>query len=130
MGFGVSDAIAAGLKIVDKFVPDPAEKIKAEAALRESLMAWDAQQTAVNATEAANSNVFVAGWRPAIGWVCAIALMYQYTLSPIAVWIAAITHYSLPTPPTLDSSLWELMFGMLGMGGLRTYEKIKGVATK
>ena len=74
--------------------------------------------------------MFVAGWRPAIGWVCAIALMYQYTLSPIAVWVAAMAHYTLPTPPTLDSSLWELMFGMLGMGGLRTYEKIKGVATK
>lgn len=130
MGFGVSDAIAAGLKIVDKFVPDPAEKIKAEAALRDSLMAWDQQQNTVNAAEASNSSVFVAGWRPAIGWVCAIALMYQYTLSPIAVWVAGIAHYPLPTPPSLDNSLWELMFGMLGMGGLRTYEKLKGVASK
>jgi hypothetical protein len=56
--------------------------------------------------------------------------MYQYTLSPIAVWIAGIANYPLPTPPSLDSSLWELMFGMLGMGGLRTYEKLKGVASK
>ena len=130
MGFGVADAISAGLNIVNKFVPDPAEKIKAEAELRNSLQAWDAQQNNVNSVEAANANLFVSGWRPAIGWVCATALGYQYVASPLGVWVCSLFHYAIPMPPKLDNSLWELMFGMLGLGGLRTYEKIKGVASK
>jgi len=130
MAFGIDDAISAGLKIVDKFIPDPEARAKAESELRSSLQAWDAQQNSVNVVEAQNANVFVSGWRPAIGWVCAVALAYQYALSPIGLWVATIVHYSMPMPPKLDDSLWQLMFGMLGMGGLRTYEKIKGVASK
>jgi hypothetical protein len=130
MAFGIDDAISAGLNIVNKFIPDPAAKAQAESELRASLQAWDGQQTTVNTAEAQNINMFVSGWRPAIGWVCALALAYQYALSPIGLWIASMMHYPMSTPPKLDDSLWQLMFGMLGMGGLRTYEKIKGVASK
>lgn len=130
MSFGIDDAIAAGLKVLDKFIPDPAEKAKAEGELRSALMTWDKSQTDVNAVEAANSSVFVGGWRPFIGWVCGAALAYQYVLSPIILWVAGMAHIVIPPPPRLDGSLWELMFGMLGLGGLRTFEKIKGVATK
>ena len=127
MAFGIDDAIAAGLKVLDKFVPDPEAKAKAEAELRSSLQQWDKAQTDVNAVEASNPNLFVAGWRPMIGWVCALALFYQYLLTPLGVWIAGMYHVVIPMPPKLDDSLWQLMFGMLGMGGLRTYEKLKGV---
>lgn len=126
----LDSVIAAGLDIVNKFVPDPQARAQAEAEMRTALQQWDQQQNTVNATEAGSSSLFVAGWRPAIGWVCAVALFYQYTLGPIGMWGAHMFHYDIPTPPTLDNSLWELMFGMLGMGGLRTYEKIKGVASK
>ena len=128
MAFGIDDAIAAGLKVLDKFVPDPEAKAKAEAELRSSLQQWDKEQTDVNAVEAANPNIFVSGWRPMIGWVCALALAYQYLITPLGMWVATSLHLAVSTPPKLDDSLWQLMFGMLGMGGLRTYEKLKGVS--
>jgi len=128
MAFGIDDAIAAGLKVLDKFVPDPEAKAKAEAELRSSLQQWDKAQTDVNAVEASNPNLFVAGWRPMIGWVCALALAYQYLVCPLGMWIATSLHLAVTTPPKLDDSLWQLMFGMLGMGGLRTFEKLKGVS--
>lgn len=128
--FGIDDAIAAGLKVLDKFVPDPAQKAKAEAELRDSLMKWDQAQTEVNKAEAMNQNLFVSGWRPWIGWVCGVALAYQYVMTPIVMWLASIAMIELPQPPKLDEALWQLMTGMLGIAGLRTYEKIKGVAAK
>ena len=128
MSFGIDDAIAAGLKVLDKFVPDPEARAKAESALRDSLQAWDKAQTDVNAIEAANANVFVSGWRPFIGWTCGLALAYQFVVSPIFVWVALCAGYHPPAPPKLDDTMWQLVFAMLGMGGLRTFEKIKGVA--
>jgi drug/metabolite transporter (DMT)-like permease len=83
---------------------------------------------AVNAEEAKHSSLFVAGWRPFIGWCCGFAVAYQYVITPLALWIAAISGFHLPTPPRLDDILWELMFGMLGMGALRSFDKIKGTA--
>jgi hypothetical protein len=124
MAFGIDDAISAGLQIVNKFVPDPAAKAQAEAELRTSLQQWDAQQSETNKAEAQNPNLFVSGWRPAIGWVGASGLAYQYVVRPFAV--GAGWH----DLPNLDSSLMELIMAMLGMGGLRTYEKVKGVASK
>lgn len=127
--FGIDDAIAAGLKIVDKFIPDPAAKIEAEKALRADLLSVDKAQMAVNAVEAASASIFVAGWRPAIGWTCAAALAYQYVITPLAMWASQVTGHPLPLPAIrIDEQLWELTTTMLGMGGLRTFEKVKGVA--
>lgn len=128
MSFGIDDAIAAGLKVLDKFVPDPEAKAKAEAELRSNLQAWDKAQTDVNAIEAASSNVFVSGWRPLIGWICGLALAYQFVVAPIIMWIFTSLGYLITPPPRLDDTLWQLVFAMLGMGGLRTLEKLKGVA--
>ena len=128
MAFGIDDIVATSLKVLDKFVPDPEAKAKAETELRSSLQQWDKEQTDVNAVEAANPNIFVSGWRPMIGWVCALALAYQYLVTPLGMWVATSLHLAVSTPPKLDDSLWQLMFGMLGMGGLRTYEKLKGVS--
>lgn len=131
MAFGIDDAIAAGLQVINKFIPDPAEKAKAEIALRASLQGWDAQQTAVNAAEATHSSIFVAGWRPAIGWICAAALLYSYIVIPFTTYFFAFwLGKPIPKLPVLDNNLWELMFGMLGLGGLRTFEKMKGITAK
>jgi hypothetical protein len=130
MAFGLDDAIATGLKIIDKFVPDPQAKIAAEKDLRDSLKGWDDGQLKVNEAEATNANVFVAGWRPAIGWCCAFAVGYTYILVPVGMWVGFIIGKPIPKPPVLDGNLWELMFAMLGMSGLRTFEKIKGFAPK
>lgn len=128
MAFGLDDAVAAGLQIINKFVPDPAQKTQAEAELRNALQQWDAAQSATNTAEAASADPFTSRWRPFIGWVCGSALAYQYVLAPIGVWFSQMIGHPVPTPPKLDDSLWQLMVGMLGFGGLRTYEKIKGVA--
>jgi len=130
MPFGIGDAVAAGLKVIDKFVPDPAAKAKAEAELRADLMAQDKAQLEVNRAEAETGSLFIGGWRPAIGWVCAAAVAYTYLLVPLGMWIGFLVGKPIPKPPALDGALWELMFAMLGLGGLRTFEKIKGVAAK
>jgi len=128
MAFGLDDAVAAGLKVLDKFIPDPAAKAKAEAELRSSLLEWDKAQTDINAVEAANPNVLVSGWRPFIGWTCAVALGFNY-LTPYAAWLASMLfNISITQPPRLDGSLMELVMALLGMAGLRSWEKYKGIA--
>lgn len=124
MAFGIDDAVAAGLKVLDKFVPDPDAKAKYEADLRDALKGWDQQQADINAAEASNPSLFVSGWRPAIGWIGAAGLAYQYIVRPVAVGAG------LHDLPALDHSLMELVVAMLGLGGLRTFEKVKGVASK
>lgn len=128
MSFGIDDAVAAGLQVINKFVPDPEARAKAEDALRNSLQAWDKAQTDVNAVEAANPNLFTSGWRPFIGWTCGAALAYQYVAAPVLLWAALSAGFHPSAPPKLDDTLWQLVFAMLGMGGLRTFEKLNGVA--
>lgn len=126
--FGVVD------KVIDRVVVDKegAEKAKREIqiALVDAQIKGELAQIEVNAKEAENPNVFVSGWRPFIGWVCGAALAFQFVLSPIGVWGMSFFMEKVPGPPSLDNMLWELMFGMLGMGTLRTVEKWKGVASK
>lgn len=123
-------AIAAGLKVLDKFIPDPEARAKAEAELRDSLQAWDRAQMAVNQAEAGHASIFVAGWRPFIGWVCGASLAYQFVVLPFASWALAMWAPGTPPLPGLNDMLFELTMAMLGMGGLRTFEKLKGVARK
>lgn len=130
MAFGIDDAIAAGLKVLDKFIPDPAAKAKAEEALRESLMAWDAQQTAVNAVEAGHSSLFVAGWRPCVGWVCCASLAWTYILQPMAAFAIAQSGRVVTLPALDTGEMMPILLGMLGLGGMRSWEKIKGVSGK
>jgi hypothetical protein len=133
MAFGLDDAIAAGLKVLNKFIPDPEARAKAETEFRGALLEWDKGQLAVNAVEAANPSIFVSGWRPFIGWVCGCAVAYQFVLVPVGGWLlmalgASSASLTLQLAPKLDDQLWQLLTAMLGMAGLRTYEKMKEVA--
>ena len=83
----------------------------------------------VNKAEAASPNAFTSGWRPAIGWVCGLALLFQYILRPMLMWFGVIAGHQWPPLPGIDDNLWQLMLGLLGLGGLRTFEKTKGVAS-
>jgi len=86
-------------------------------------------QLAINMKEAEHASVFVAGWRPAIGWICGAGLLWNYVLQPFVMWIGFLFGYDLSGAPNLDiGELLGLLGGMLGMGGLRTYEKRIGVA--
>ena len=134
---GVDDIIGAGLSIINKFIPDPAAKAQAAAELRAQILAasasTDIAQNQTNTSEATNTSLFVSGWRPAIGWVCASALAYQYLIRALLTF-ALQARYGVdahvPTLPGLDDNLWQLLTGMLGLGTLRTVEKIKAVASK
>lgn len=127
---GLGSIFDFGSKLLDKFVVDKGAAAQAKAELLQALQQGDLAQLQVNANEASNPSVFVAGWRPAIGWVCALAMAYTYLVVPLGTWGLDIFHVAYSTPPKLDGNLWELMFGMLGMGSLRTFEKLKGVASK
>lgn len=129
MAFGIGEAVAAGLKVLDKFVPDPAAKAEAEKELRDALLAWDTSQTKINEVEAANPNPFVSGARPALLWICAIGFGWHYIVYPALFFLGSIFHVTgMPETSGIDGGLFELAIALLGLGGLRTYEKIKGVA--
>lgn len=119
-------------KVVDKLVPDVAgrEKLKLEMQAEMMKMDWGAMmaQVEVNRVESAHASVFVAGWRPFIGWVCGSALAYQFIAQPFLVFGLRVFGVDLGVLPTLDyASLSTVLLGMLGLGGLRTFEKVKGV---
>jgi hypothetical protein len=85
-------------------------------------------QIEVNKAEAASGSIFKGGWRPAIGWVCASAFAYHFLLHPVIVFVVLSAGVDLPALPEFDmTSLMTVMMGMLGLGGLRTYEKQKGI---
>lgn len=86
-------------------------------------------QIEVNKVEAANGSVFVAGWRPAIGWVGAVALLWAFVVGPAIQWIGQMFGHNIAIPDPNFSELMPLIFAILGIGGMRSFEKIKGVAT-
>lgn len=129
MAFGIGEAVAAGLKVLDKFVPDPAAKAEAEKELRDSLLAWDAGQMKINEAEASNPTLWVSGARPALLWICAVGYGWHFILYPALFFLGSVFRVEgMPTSSGIDGGLFELAIALLGLGGLRTYEKIKGVA--
>lgn len=115
-------------KVIGAAIPDPEARAKAVADFYAQLSTSDLAQMEVNKAEAMTGGDFRSGWRPFIGWVCGSALAYQYIIAPIGLWAASWANLDVPPPPALDSMLWELMFGMLGMGALRSLEKLKALA--
>ena len=135
------DPLTAGVDlastVINKIWPDKsaaeAAQLAAAVALVMSFFGLIASlvqgQMDVNKAEAASPNAFTSGWRPAIGWVCGLALLFQYILRPLLMWYGVITGHQWPPLPGIDDNLWQLMLGLLGLGGLRTFEKTKGVAS-
>ena len=118
--------------LLDKFVEDKDQKnalaheiaTLAEKQAHEAAMA----QAATNQTEAKHRSVFVAGWRPFIGWTCGVALAYHFVLTPLILFGVSVAGIEIPALPAFDmDSLMTVLLGMLGLGGLRTYEKSKGL---
>lgn len=118
--------------LVDRLIPDKAaaERAKAdmEAALVKASNEAALAQVEVNKIEAAHSSVFVAGWRPFIGWVCGAALAWAFIVGPVLSWSLAVLGIRESLPPIMTDNLFELVLAMLGLGGLRTFEKMRGVA--
>ena len=118
--------------LLDKFIEDKDQKSRlaheiatmAEKHGHEAAMA----QVEVNKAEAQHRSIFVAGWRPFIGWTCGIALAYHFILNPVILFGASVAGFELPDLPEFDmNSLMTVLLGMLGLGGMRTFEKAKGL---
>lgn len=130
---GVGEVVG---KVFDRVFPDPETRRQAEmevAAMAQrgefrqldSLDNSDRNQAEVNKVEAASDNLFKSGWRPAVGWVCVLALASQYFFVPLLTWVAA-NELGWSAPPEMDwSELLTLLLGMLGLGAYRTYEKTR-----
>ena len=117
--------------VLDRFFPDKekAEQAKREieSQLTEHLVNIDLAQLEVNKAEAISRNVFIAGWRPFIGWTCGLALCWTYILQPVAQFVLAQTGHLIDLPGLDMSTMMPVLLGMLGLGGLRTWEKHKGL---
>jgi hypothetical protein len=126
---GIGSVIDSVGKIAGDLVTTEKEKRELDLREKELDQKTDLAQIEVNKVEAASSSVFVAGWRPFIGWVCGLGFVYQYILRPMLPWALSIAGVDdVPALPALDGSLMELTLGMLGLGALRTLEKVKSVA--
>ena len=118
--------------LLDKFIPDADEKAKLahEIATLSERHAHELAkgQLEVNKAEAANKNFFVAGWRPFIGWTCGVALFWHFVGVPVTLFFISWFAVEIPELPSFDmDSLMTILLGMLGLGGLRTFEKHKGI---
>ena len=126
---GISESVigVAG-KVLDKFVEDKDLKAKLDHELKTAFHSANLAQIEVNKQEAAHKSLFVAGWRPFVGWVCGIALAYHFIVGPLLVFGFSIAGYNQELPEFDFSQLSTILMGMLGLGGLRTYEKMKNVS--
>ena len=113
--------------ILDKFVADKDLKQKLEHELKTELHRANMAQIEVNKEEAKHRTVFVAGWRPFTGWVCATALAYHFIIEPVLVFFLSWYGIQIQLPQFDMGSLLTVLMGMLGLGGLRTYEKKLGL---
>jgi hypothetical protein len=113
-------------QLLDKAIPDKGKAEEAKLELLKMQMNGDLQQTLgqleINKEEAKNANLFVSGWRPSVGWVCSLGLVYEFLVRSIA------GGFGYSFPPIDTNALNSLLFALLGVAGLRTVEKVKGVA--
>lgn len=132
---GIGTVIESVGKVAGDLITTDKERMQLELEGRKLDQAIDIAQIGVNNTEAQHTSVFVAGWRPAIGWVGAAAMAYQFLLYPLLTWFWALAQANghLPAgmqpPPMLDAdALWVILSGILGIAGMRSFEKSRGVA--
>jgi hypothetical protein len=126
---GIAESVigVAG-KVLDKFVEDKDLKTKLDAELRSQLINLDTLQAQTNIEQAKHDSIFVAGARPAIMWICAFALAWQYILAPMGAWALAVWYPVVTLPELGTEELTGLIMALLGLGAARSYEKSKGVA--
>jgi|TARA_R100000093_G_scaffold46103_1_gene23864 hypothetical protein len=121
---GIADSIigVAG-KVLDKFVEDKDLKTKLDFELRKAYADANLAQIDVNKEQAKHPSIFVAGARPSIMWICAFGLGWQFVFQPIAVWYMALTASPIVLPIIPTEGLLSLTLALLGLGGMRTFEK-------
>ena len=130
----VTALFEVGSKVLDRVLPDPAQQAAAKLELlklqQNGELAQITGQMDINKIEAASSSVFVSGWRPSIGWVCGAGFAVQFVVGPLAEWGAALAGHPVKFPQMDTGTMMPLLLGMLGLGGLRTAEKLADKAAK
>jgi hypothetical protein len=134
MAFDPITAIAnAANTVLERVLPDKSAQDAAKAQLLTMQLSGELQQVSqqidVDKAEASSSSIFVAGWRPFIGWICGVSLGYEYILRPLLTFVVLMFHGKFVAPGLDIGDLLTLMSGMLGLGAMRTVEKVQGVAT-
>jgi len=128
---GIGSVIEGVGKVAEHFVTTDKERMALELESRKIDQQNDMAQISVNTEEAKSSSLFVSGWRPFVGWVCGFSLLYVAILDPVARFVAQVVlHYVGPFPVIDTTITMQVLFGLLGLGGMRTWEKAKGVASK
>ena len=122
-------ALAIGGQVISRIWPDPADQAKAQLALLELAQRGELAQLEVNKVEAASSSLFISGGRPFIVWVCGMAFAWNWIGLPVARFGAAYFGHPLDIAPADMSEMMPVLLGLLGLGGLRTLEKVRGVAS-
>lgn len=122
--------VAPALNRVLSFIPDPNARALAEAEFSRAMLEAGHDQREINKEEARHHSLFVAGWRPFVGWCCSGCILYGYLAQPWLAWLAAMyaPEHMDKIPEFPMENVMELIFGLLGLGSLRTFEKYKGVA--
>jgi len=140
---GLGSLFDFGGKLIDRLIPDPAQKLAAQQELMKlainkdlAVMANDTQliklQTDINLEQAKSSSLFVSGPRPFLMWVGGVGVAYQWLLVPLISFVyTTYTGHALPVqPPVMDSNLMVMLGGLMGLQiGARSFEKVKGVAS-
>lgn len=128
----VTALLDIGSKVIDRIFPDPAQKAAAQLELVKLQTSGELQiisgQLAINQVEAGSTSVFVSGWRPFIGWVCGSACAWNWIGLPIVKFIAAVMGNPIDFSPADLTEMLPVLMGMLGLGGLRTLEKLNDKA--
>jgi hypothetical protein len=124
--------IGPATQLLDKFIEDKDQKAKLahELATMADKLAHEQQlaQMAINKEEASSGSLFKGGWRPFVGWICGIAFFYHFVCQPVIIFIVAMSGVDIPDLPKFEmNTLLTVLGGLLGIGGLRTYEKQKGL---
>ena len=128
----ITGAVPGVLSIIDKVIPDAGEaalaRQKIELELVKVANEVNRLQAETNKVEAGHRSIWVAGWRPAIGWTCSLGVLYMFILQPLLQWLAITLNWTVYVPQFPSEHLLELTYALLGIAGLRTFEKIRGVA--
>lgn len=126
----VTAALDIGGKVIDRLWPNPADAAAAKLELLKLQQSGELAQIGVNTEEAKSTSVFVSGWRPAIGWICGTACAWNWIGLPVFKMATAMAGHPINVSPADLSEMMPVLMGMLGLGGLRTLEKLNGVASK
>jgi len=130
----ITTALGIGSKIIDRLWPDPQQRAAAQLELiklqQSGELAVITGQLEINKIEAGNASVFVSGWRPAVGWVCGAACAWNWIGLPVAKFALLTFGHSINLEPADLTGMLPILMGMLGLGGLRTVEKINKVAAR